>query len=106
MTTRLALPEELTIYSVTEARTQWLAALDSGKDPLRLDASRLREIDGAGLQLLASLARSLGARGRTLRIEDAPPTLQAACERLGLAALLAGTAEPAEPAESAESAGA
>jgi anti-anti-sigma regulatory factor len=86
----LDLPAELTIYTVADARPRWLAALDAspGPAPFRLGASSLREIDGAGVQLVASLERALRLRSRALHVVGVPPALRAACEGLGLARLL------------------
>ena len=88
------LPAELTIYTVGELHPQWSAWLaDAGRTdddaPVCLDGSAVDQIDGAGLQLLVSLANSLAARQRTLQLVDASRLLVNACETLGLAALLA-----------------
>jgi anti-anti-sigma regulatory factor len=88
------LPAELTIYTVGELHPQWsawLAEAASTDDdaPVCLDGSAVDQVDGAGLQLLVSLANSLAARQRTLQLVDASRLLVNACETLGLAALLA-----------------
>ena len=94
MSTPLALPPELTIYTAAETRSSWLAALaEPGDGPLALLAGTVNEIDAAGVQLLASLARTLAAQQRTLQLLDPSPALQGACERLGLSGLLATGAE-------------
>lgn len=93
MSTPLALPPELTIYTAAETRTAWLAALaEPGDGTLALEAGAVSEIDAAGVQLLASLARSLAAQQRTLKLVGPSPALQGACERLGLSDLLAAGA--------------
>jgi anti-anti-sigma regulatory factor len=91
------LPAELTIYTVGELHPQWCAwlaeASHSDDDtPVCLDAAAVDQIDGAGLQLLVSLANSLAARQRTLQLVDASSLLRDACKTLGLEALLATTA--------------
>jgi ABC-type transporter Mla MlaB component len=89
------LPAELTIYTVGELHSQWSAWLaDAGRaddddTPLCIAAAAVDQIDGAGLQLLVSLANSLAARQRTLQLVDASPLLVNACQTLGLEALLA-----------------
>ena len=87
------LPAELTIYTVGELHPQWSAwladAASTDDAPVCLDGSAVDQVDGAGLQLLVSLANSLAARQRTLQLVDASRLLVNACETLGLAALLA-----------------
>lgn len=92
----LVLPAELTIYTVGELHPQWSAWLaDAGSadddTPLCITAAAVDQIDGAGLQLLVSLANSLAARQRTLQLVDASPLLVNACQTLGLRSLLATT---------------
>jgi len=93
VTIALALPAELSIYTAGETRSAWLAWLaEHGDGPLTLDASAAAEVDAAGVQLLVALSRSLAAQHRELHIVDASAALRKACERLGLAALLAAGA--------------
>jgi anti-anti-sigma regulatory factor len=94
----LVLPPELTIYGVGDLRRGWLewlaalppAAADAG--PLRVDASAVAEVDGAGLQLLQALAHSAARERRGFIIDEPSGVLAAACQALGLDALLAGAA--------------
>ena len=89
MSTALALPPELTIYTAAETRSAWLAALaEPGEGPLALPAGAVNEIDAAGVQLLASLARSLAAQQRPMQLVEPSAVLREACERLGLGGLL------------------
>lgn len=85
----LELPAELTIYTVGTLRPQWLAWLgpagSDGEQPAVLSAQAPGDVDGAGLQLLLSLDRSLAERGRHLRIQAPSPALQATCAAAGLA---------------------
>jgi anti-anti-sigma regulatory factor len=92
-----ALPAELTIYVAAELRLQWLPwlASDSTDETLVVEADAVAEVDAAGLQLLASLAVALQARGRELCLRDASAALRKGCENLGMADLLSPTAEPA-----------
>jgi ABC-type transporter Mla MlaB component len=89
----LMLPEELTIYAAGELRPQWLAWLDraaaAGADAACVQGAQVAEVDGAGLQLLLALRRSLAERGLRLQLADASPALQAACAAAGLADALA-----------------
>lgn len=84
------LPVELTIYSATETRDAMLAwvteqaAKPSGS--LEVSAAEVREIDGAGLQLLASLSNM----DQSWQLVDASETFSNACRALGLGHLLGG----------------
>lgn len=94
MSTALALPPELTIYTAAETRAAWLAALAApGEGTLAVQAGAVAEVDAAGVQLLASLARTLEAQQRTLQLVEPSAALVGACERLGLSALLAAGAD-------------
>lgn len=82
------LPEEMTIYSAVDTRDALLAWL-TGQAPkadkaLDISAARVREIDGSGLQLLASLAHI----DQAWQLLHPSATLQEACKTLGLAAWL------------------
>jgi anti-anti-sigma regulatory factor len=88
MTSSLALPAELTIYTAGETRPQWLAWLAADDaESLQVDASGVTEVDAAGVQLLVALARALQAQQRRLLLERPSPVLRGACERLGLTGL-------------------
>jgi anti-anti-sigma regulatory factor len=89
MTSSLALPAELTIYTAGETRPQWLAWLAADDaESLQVDASGVTEVDAAGVQLLVALARALQAQQRRLLLDRPSPVLRGACERLGLTGLL------------------
>ena len=98
MKTALQLPPEMTIYTIGELRSAWLAALDAAARPrsgrrvaaavFAVDAAATEELDGAGVQLLLSLARSLDALGRPLRLVAPSPALCTALAALGLHDLL------------------
>jgi len=92
----LALPSELTIYSLATLKEQWLAALPKPSKSKRagadkgwsVDASAVTDVDAAGLQLLLSLAGELGKRHQTLHLADASQPLVDSCASLGLTSLL------------------
>ena len=88
MANRLVLPQELTIYTVGELRNSWLSWLSEHTDENRVDASMVDQVDGAGLQLLLSLARSMAKRDVSLQLDDPSSTLLGACSTLGLLAPL------------------
>ena len=98
----LQLPAELTIYTVGDLHPQWLAwAGDSAAPELMrvLDGAAVEQADGAGLQLLVSLQRTLAAAGTPLHLAAASDALRQACNALGLADWLA--ALPPAPKEAA-----
>ena len=90
MRERFDLPAELTIYSSLETRDAlvgWLAKQDLGTaSPLLVGGSEVTDIDGAGVQLLASLAASVAQRGDTWRLVAPSEALQSACRTLGFTA--------------------
>lgn len=81
---------ELTIYTATETHAGWLAWFASTAERnddtaigVGIDARAVQTIDGAGMQLLLSLQRSLQARGLTLDLCDPSAELLAACAAMG-----------------------
>ena len=95
----LTLPAELSIYTVTELRLQWLAWLNASHDAApgpdagsehRVDASAVEEIDAAGVQLLMALSNEASQQRRVLRLVQPSGPLATACAALGLADWLAG----------------
>lgn len=91
--TKPSLPSELTIYTAGETRAaciHWLSM--NGDETLDVDGSAVAEVDGAGVQLLASLARSLRAQQRRLQLVSPSAPLRTACSALGMAHLLQGHA--------------
>jgi ABC-type transporter Mla MlaB component len=96
MNDTLALPAELTVYTIAEARAVWRrwladAATEATVGPaFRVGAEAVAEIDAAGVQLLLSLARSLADRNRILELVSPSAPLSAACAGLGVATRLLG----------------
>lgn len=98
MTTPPVLPSELTIYTASELRPQFLDWLqrvreaplagDGGEDIIELDAAAVTEVDGAGLQFLLSVANSLGQVHRVLRLSGPSRVLIDACAALGVSHLI------------------
>jgi len=94
----LALPAELTIYTVGELHPQWLAWLGEGAAavpadvpaevtaelPAEVQGAAVEQVDAAGLQLLLSLQRALADRGRQLQIKAPSEVLRNGCAALGL----------------------
>jgi len=84
MSQAFELPSELTIYSALDTRDAllaWLSATGAGDDqPLALMASRVSEVDGAGLQMLTALTRL----DRPWHLVEPSAALTQACATLGL----------------------
>ena len=83
----LELPAELTIYTASSTRADWQAWLSSpDRDraaPLLIDAARVEDVDGAGLQLFGALLRSLREQAITWQVAAPSSALQDACRVLG-----------------------
>jgi hypothetical protein len=82
------LPAEANIYNIMETRESLLAWVAEqnlrSHGPLEISARDVAEIDGAGLQLLASL----GSTAPGWRLVDASPIFLDACRTLGFDAWL------------------
>lgn len=86
MATSLSLPAELAIYTANEVRAQLLdmaQAAPLSETHLHVDASAVSEIDGAGLQLLISLDKSLRSRGQRLVLASPSTCVQQAMQLAG-----------------------
>lgn len=83
MSNRFELPAGLNIYSALETRDALLAwsSTQSGNTPLEVSASAVNEIDGAGLQLLASLSNM----ERPWRLVETSECFTEACKTIGFA---------------------
>lgn len=83
--TPFELPSELTIYAVGDLRSVLVEWLHMGDAPWQVNAAHLTEVDGAGIQLLGSVAQTLASQGQghSLRIVNAPQALRRACDVLG-----------------------
>ena len=91
MQTFPALPAELTIYAASETHQAWLAwwtAAPRAEGPVHVDAHAVESVDGAGRQLLLSLARTVSGHGRALILDRLSEVLRAACRDLGAPHLL------------------
>ena len=89
MTTPFELPEEMTIYSAVETRDAllaWITQQGTQSDKLlEISAAQVREVDGSGLQLLASLAHI----DQSWQLLNPSNGLIEACKTLGLSTWLA-----------------
>ena len=77
------LPAEANIYNIMETRDSlqaWVAEQNlKSQGPLEISARDVEEIDGAGLQLLASLSSTVP----DWRLVDASPIFMDACRTMG-----------------------
>ena len=82
-----ALPGELTIFTAAETRDTLLAWLGQIEDDaaVLITADQVGDVDGAGVQLLCSLAALLDRQGRTWSIVHPTALLTRSCVTLGLA---------------------
>ena len=97
-TTTLVLPEELTIYTVGDLRTQWLGWLAGLHEDATIDGAAVGQVDAAGVQLLVSLVRSLDARQLGWRLQGVGGALREACRTLGVAVRLGTESVPSTAA--------
>lgn len=94
----LALPEELTIYTVGELHRQWLAWLEklpADGPGAELLGDVVDQVDAAGLQLLLALDRGLTARGLTWVLPRPSAALRTGCDAIGLGPWLRDHGAPA-----------
>ena len=89
--TVLALPRELTIYSVGELRPQWLDWLHDSANHC-VDGAAVDEVDAAGVQLLLALQHALRAADRPLQLRQPSTVLTNACAALGLSSIVGESA--------------
>ena len=79
----LQLKGNLTIYEVQSIREELLAALGK-KESITIDLQQVEEWDVAGLQLLASMAKSAADAGVSLCFASPPQQLSDSLPLLGL----------------------
>lgn len=60
----IAAPEFLDATAAEEIRRQYLSAVESGCDPVRIDLRATKDLDVRGLTLLAAIPRHVARRGR------------------------------------------
>ncbi len=85
------LPNELSIYTVAEVRSQWLTQLaepEADQAAVALDGAAVVRVDAAGVQLLIALAKALAQHHRPLHLTAPSAPLIEACQALGAAPLL------------------
>jgi ABC-type transporter Mla MlaB component len=102
MSDRFELPAELNIYGALEIRDALLAWVTEktakGGDYLEISARDVAEVDGSGLQLLASLSNM----GQSWRLVEASEVFSDACRTLGFAEWLEGRHIPSKSSGAAK----
>lgn len=83
----LVMPSSLTIAEVGDFKRSLMAELERGQSVV-IDCEALDVIDGAGLQLLAAVARAAAERQVELRWESPPSTLSDNLALIGLRAVV------------------
>jgi len=78
-----AVQGELSIFSVSRLRTEWLADLAQG-DELTVDVSAVTEIDAAGVQLMIAALHEARNLGKRLVFTHANDTVVQALELCGI----------------------
>ncbi len=85
MSDRFELPSELNIYSALQTRDALLAWVTEqtkkGQEHFDVFAGKVNEVDGSGLQLLASL----GNMGHAWNLVEPSSVFQEACNTMGFA---------------------
>jgi anti-anti-sigma regulatory factor len=98
MSNRFELPSELNIYSAQTSRDAlqaWVSQCSAqGLDHLEVSAAQVSEVDGSGLQLMASMATTQPH----WRLVQPSTAFAEACRTLGFAQWLQAQATPASPA--------
>ena len=93
----LVLPAELTIFTASATRADWLAWLGSPdldrKSTIRIDAAPVEDVDGAGVQLLGALLRSLLEQALAWQVVAPSAALLEACHTLGCPEWLTDSAQ-------------
>ncbi len=92
MSHSLALPPELTIYTASETRADWLTWLTTLSEDAVVDGAAVNQVDGAGLQLLVALRHAVLQRGQIWSLLAPSATLAQTCDALGASVLLSRSA--------------
>jgi anti-anti-sigma regulatory factor len=86
MSERFDLPAELTIYTVPATRDAllaWIRLVATQDSPVDICGAGVEEVDGAGLQLLGALQRTLEGSGRRWTLSQPSAALQDVARTLG-----------------------
>lgn len=83
------LPEEVLADNLASMALQLEAVLIDSPEHIEIDASRLEEVDTAGMQLLYVFARDAGGLGKHVSWHGVQPQVADAARVLGMTDLLA-----------------
>lgn len=81
--TSLQIGEALTVYEVATLKSEWLQGAKNAS-AVMLKADHVKEVDGAGLQLLVGLRKWIEHSGNTLSVVAPSPALVSAFDAVGL----------------------
>ncbi len=84
----LKCPADMQVSGIAHAWQAWRAVLDGEPAGVAFDASDLRTIDAAGLQMLAVITAELREKSIAWRWENCPRQLADAAAQLGLSEML------------------
>lgn len=84
----LEVGDDLSIVQVSRLKEEWVNYIDGGKD-ITIDASKVEDVDTAGMQLLASFVKSINDSGRNVNWCEASSEMQEAISELALDEALA-----------------
>jgi ABC-type transporter Mla MlaB component len=90
----LVMPSSVTIAEVGDLKRRFMTGLENAKC-LRVDCAALDVIDGAGLQLLAAVARTASERQVEVRWQSPPALLEENLVLFGLGAVVSVATTPA-----------
>ena len=80
----LTLPEKLTVQIIEPLHSEWKILLYDLPQSLEVDASKVKDIDAAGLQLFYALVQQIAFKGSDVAILKVEPSLQRHFKLFGL----------------------
>ena len=87
---KIILSQELTIFTVNSLKEEMVKLLAEKKD-IVLDCSKVEAVDGAGIQLLLSLERTLLNQEAELKLKQINSDFEKALELLGVKEVISYT---------------
>jgi len=80
----LTLPEKLSVQIIEPMHSEWKTLLYDLPQSLEVDASQLKDIDAAGMQLFYALVQQIAFKGADVVILNVTPALQQRFDNFGL----------------------
>ena len=85
----LTLPEKLTVHIIEPLHSEWKTLLYDLPQSLEVDASGVRDVDAAGMQLFYALVQQMVFKGSDVVILNVQPSLKRHFDLFGLEAFFA-----------------